>query len=282
MTVVDLRLGPRPDEPGPPISRGPQKYSDEVAQRLTDDAALIVARYPEPRSALLPLLHLVQAEDGYLTPAGVAFCAALLELSAAEVTAVATFYSMYRRTPTGEYLVGVCTNTLCAVMGGDAILEVLEDHLDVHAGQTTGDGKVTLEHLECNAACDYAPVLMVNWEFFDNQTPSSATALVDDLRAGRAVTPTRGAPLCSFRDTARILAGFADQRPGANDGPTAGDATLAGLRVARERHMSAPEQGENGAGDAGPDDDRLAEEAARDARAPGPAADLPPTNGSTS
>ena len=85
---------------------------------------------------------------------------------------MATFYSMYRRTPTGEYLVGVCTNTLCAIMGGDAILEVLENHLGVHAGQTTADGRITLEHIECNAACDYAPVVMVNWEFFDNQTPS--------------------------------------------------------------------------------------------------------------
>ena len=102
--------------------------------RLAADAAAIIARYPQPRSALLPLLHLVQAEDGYLTPAGIAFCAAQLGLTDAEVTAVATFYSMYRRTPTGDYLVGVCTNTLCAIMGGDAILEALEDHLGVHAG----------------------------------------------------------------------------------------------------------------------------------------------------
>jgi len=162
-----------------------------------------------------------------------------IALSPAEVTAVATFYSMYRRTPTGEYLVGVCTNTLCAVMGGDAILEVLEDHLDVHAGETTTDGKVTLEHVECNAACDYAPVVMVNWEFFDNQTPGSATELVDELRNGGSVTPTRGAPLCTFRETARILAGFPDTRPGANDGAP-GAATLAGLRIAHELGMTAP------------------------------------------
>jgi NADH-quinone oxidoreductase subunit E len=239
VTVIPLQLGPRPDEPGPPISQGPQSYSHEVTARLTDDAGVIVAKYPEARSALLPLLHLVQAEDGYLTPAGIAFCAERLALSPAEVTAVATFYSMYRRTPTGEYLVGVCTNTLCAVMGGDAILEVLEDHLDVHAGETTPDGKVTLEHVECNAACDYAPVVMVNWEFFDNQTPSSARELVDELRNGGSVTPTRGAPLCTFRETARILAGFPDTRPGANDG-VPGAATLAGLRIAHELGMTAP------------------------------------------
>ena len=277
MTVVELRLGPRPDEPGPPISSGPQSYPDDVTARLAADAAVVMARYPEARSALLPLLHLVQSEDGYLTPAGIAFCAAQLNLSAAEVTAVATFYSMYRRTPTGDYLVGVCTNTLCAVMGGDAILEVLEYHLGVHAGGTTPDGKVTLEHVECNAACDYAPVIMVNWEFFDNQTPSTARELVDELREGATVTPTRGAPLCTFKQTARILAGFPDDRPGANDGAP-GDATLAGLRIARERGMTAPDVGEHAEVE-GPDDERITEETARDEPAPAPSADVPEKGG---
>lgn len=250
MTAVELQLGQRPDEPGPPISAGPQLYSDDVTAGLSADAEQIIARYPVARSALLPLLHLVQAQDGYLTPAGVGFCAAQLGLTAAEVTAVATFYSMYRRTPTGDFLVGVCTNTLCAVMGGDAILEVLQDHLGIHAGQSTADGSITLEHIECNAACDYAPVVMVNWEFFDNQTPSTARDLVDDLRSGAPVTPTRGAPMCTFKQTARILAGFPDQRSGANDA-VPGHATLAGLRVARECGMTAP----------------------------APSADLPPKNG---
>ena len=240
MTAVELRLGPRPDEPGPPIGQGPQSYSAEVTERLAVDAAAIIARYPSARSALLPLLHLVQSQDGYLTPAGISFCAGQLGLSTAEVTAVATFYSMYRRTPTGEYLVGVCTNTLCAIMGGDAILDSLKEHLGLDAGGTTADGRVTLEHIECNAACDYAPVVMVNWEFFDNQTPSSARELVDSLRAGEPVTPTRGATLCTFKQTARILAGFPDERPGCNDGEP-GAATLAGLRAAEERGMEAPQ-----------------------------------------
>ncbi|MUL46442.1 NADH-quinone oxidoreductase subunit NuoE [Mycobacterium sp. CBMA293] len=240
MTAIELRLGPRPDEPGPPIGQGPQLYSADVTARLAADAAVIIARYPSARSALLPLLHLVQSEDGYLTPAGISFCAAQLDLSTAEVTAVATFYSMYRRTPTGEYLVGVCTNTLCAIMGGDAILEALEDHLGLGPGESTVDGKVTLEHIECNAACDYAPVVMVNWEFFDNQTPSSARDLVDSLQAGTPVTPTRGATLCTFRQSARILAGFPDERPGCNDS-VPGAATLAGLQVAAERGMEAPQ-----------------------------------------
>ena len=99
---------------------------------------------------------------------------------------------MYKRQPVGDYHVGVCTNTLCAVMGGDAIFERLKDHLDVGNDETTADGKVTLEHVECNAACDYAPVMMVNWEFMDNMTPTSAVELVDDLRAGKEVTPPAG------------------------------------------------------------------------------------------
>src|SRR5690242_12169061 len=208
---IFIELGQRPDEPGPPI-HGARAYPADVTARLADDAQQIIAKYPQGRSALLPLLHLVQSEDGCLTSAGIAFCAAQLGLTDAEVTAVATFYSMYRRTPTGEYLVGVCTNTLCAIMGGDAILDALQDHLGVHAGETTesvdGKPRVTLEHIECNAACDYAPVVMVNWEFFDNQTPSTARDLVDSLRAGEEVVPSRGAPLCSFRETARILAGL--------------------------------------------------------------------------
>jgi NADH-quinone oxidoreductase subunit E len=234
MTVF-LELGQRPDEPGPPI-QGPKTYPADVAARLAADAETIIAKYPHNRSALLPLLHLVQSEDGCLTPAGIAFCAKQLGLTDAEVTAVATFYSMYRRTPTGEYLVGVCTNTLCAIMGGDAILDTLQDHLGVHAGETTPDGRVTLEHIECNAACDYAPVVMVNWEFFDNQTPSSARDLVDSLRAGEPAIPSRGAPLCTFRQTERILAGLPDDRL---DSSGAGAATVAGLRVAHEMNMVA-------------------------------------------
>ncbi len=162
------------------------------------------------------------------------FCADMLGLTTAEVTAVATFYTMYRRRPSGDYQVGVCTNTLCAVMGGDAIFEELQEHLGVGNGETTADGKVTLEHIECNAACDYAPVVMVNWEFFDNQTPESAKRMVDDLRAGRPVAPTRGAPLCTFKETARILAGFPDEREGAVEATgSAGPASLIGLKLAK-------------------------------------------------
>jgi NADH-quinone oxidoreductase subunit E len=219
----------------------------EARSRLEPDAAEIIGRYPRPRSALLPLLHLVQAEEGYVSDDGIAFCAEQLGLTEAEVTAVVSFYTMYKRRPVGEYHVGVCTNALCAVMGGDAILADLQQHLGIGNDETTPDAAITLEHLECNAACDYAPVIMVNWEFFDNMTPQSARALVDGLRAGADVSPTRGAPrLCGWREASRILAGFPDDQ--ATLGNTAGHATLAGLRIARERGWQPEDDTAGGSG----------------------------------
>jgi NADH-quinone oxidoreductase subunit E len=140
---------------------------------------------------------------------------------------------MYKRRPVGDYHVGVCTNTLCAVMGGDAIYAALKEHLGVSGRDAvTDDGKVSLEHVECNAACDYAPVVMVNWEFFDNQTPQSAKALVDDLRAGKPVKPTRGADtVVTWKEAERVLAGFYDGR--ADEGTAGGPATLEGLKLAK-------------------------------------------------
>ncbi len=214
-------------------------FSDDVLARLDADAAQIIARYPRPRSALLPLLHLVQSEEGYVSEDGIAYCAAKFGLTEAEVTAVVSFYTMYKRRPVGDYHVGVCTNTLCAIMGGDQIFAELKDHLGVGNDETTPDGKVQLEHVECNAACDYAPVVMVNWEFFDNQTPDSARQLVDDLRAGNQVSPTRGpARLATWREASRILAGFGDGQ--ATDGPQAGPASLVGLELAKEHGWTAP------------------------------------------
>ena len=162
-------------------------YPVETYERLTGEAREIIARYPQghARSALLPMLHLVQSEDGYVSANGIALCAELLGITRAEVSAVATFYTQYKRHPTGEYLVGVCTNALCAVMGGDEIWEAVSEKVGVGTDETNEAGTITLERLECNAACDYAPVVMVNWEFFDNQTPESACALIDDIEAGK-------------------------------------------------------------------------------------------------
>ncbi|WP_328927083.1 NADH-quinone oxidoreductase subunit NuoE [Streptomyces sp. NBC_00190] len=231
--MTDIQLG-MPQLPAP-------DFPAEVRARLEADAREVIARYPDSRSALLPLLHLCQSEEGHVSRTGIRFCADVLGLTTAEVTAVATFYTMYRRRPSGDYQVGVCTNTLCAVMGGDAIFEELKEHLGVGNNETTPDGKVTLEHIECNAACDFAPVVMVNWEFFDNQTPESAKAMVDDLLAGREVSPTRGAPLCTYKETARILAGFPDEREGAVEATGgAGPASLIGLRIARGESTHTP------------------------------------------
>ncbi len=207
--------------------------SDEARARLAPQAAEIIERYPKTRSALLPLLHLVQSEEGYVSQDGIEYCADQLGLTEADVTGVVSFYTMYKRKPIGEYHVGVCTTALCGVMGGDAILADLKDHLGVGLDEVTPDGKVSYEHVECNAACDYAPVVMVNWEFFDDMTPQSARDLVDGLRTGADVKPTRGAPrLCTWKQASKILAGFPDGQ--AAEGHTAGQATLAGLRIAKE------------------------------------------------
>jgi NADH-quinone oxidoreductase subunit E len=224
----------------------------EAVDRLTAEATQIMARYPQPRSALLPILHLMQSEEGYVSPEGIAFCAELLNLSTAEVSAVATFYTQYKRHPNGEYTVGVCINTLCAVMGGDAIFDSLEDHLGIGHDETTEDGKVTLERIECNAACDYAPVMMVNWEFFDNQTPSSARDLVDQIRAGQDVVPTRGAnTVASFKQVSKVLAGFDDGR--ANEGIGAGSPSQRGTVLAEQMGWHAPGSGRDRARSSGAD-----------------------------
>ncbi len=213
-----------------------------ITDQTLEEMRQIAARYPQPRSALLPMLHLVQSVENRISPAGIEACASVLEISEAEVSGVATFYTMYKRKPVGEYHVGVCTTALCAVMGGDEVLHRLEEHLDVGNDETTDDGLITLEHIECNAACDYAPVMMVNWEFFDNVTPDSAVEIVQSLRAmgagGEEVRSTRGARICSWRQAERVLAGFPDGR--ADEGPSAGPASLLGLNIANERGWSAP------------------------------------------
>ncbi len=180
-------------------------------------------------------------------------CADVLGLTRPEVSAVATFYTQYKRHPNGDYLVGVCTNSLCAVMGGDEIWEAVSEHVGVGSDETSESGKITLERLECNAACDYAPVVMVNWEFFDNQTPESAIALVDDLEAGRPVRPTRGPnTVATFKEIEHVLAGFPDGR--VHEGPSAGEASLLGVRIAAEKGWTAPVAVEGSESNATPDD----------------------------
>ncbi len=216
-------------------------------------AAAIIARYPQSRSALLPMLHLVQSVEGRVSQAGIQFCALQLGLTPAEVSAVATFYTMYKRKTCGEHLVSVCTNTLCAVLGGDDIYRRLGEHLgedgkrlghNETAGEPGAPGSITLEHAECLAACDLGPVIQVNYEFYDNQTEDSAVALVDALRAGERPAPTRGAPLRDFRTAELELAGFwPEDEAGYRstvDGPSAAAETLRGAKLAEDRGWTAP------------------------------------------
>jgi NADH:ubiquinone oxidoreductase 24 kD subunit len=225
--------------PQAPLHASEEPYTEEQLTQLNQDIDEIIARYPEKRSALLPMLHLIQSVDGFVSGRGVRLCAERLSLTDAEVSGVATFYTQYKRHPNGDYTIGVCTNTLCAVMGGDLIYERLSDHLGIGHDETTEDGKITLERVECNAACDYAPVVMANWEFFDKQTPESAVQMADDLRAGKDVAPTRGAAkVCSFKHVERVLAGFPDGH--ANEGIGAGEPSLEGLRLAHQNDWRAP------------------------------------------
>jgi NADH-quinone oxidoreductase subunit E len=227
----------------------PDPFGEDTVARAKN----LMARYPQSRSALLPMLHLVQSVQGYVSQEGIAFCGRQLDLSDAEVSAVATFYTMYKRKPCGEHLVSVCTNTLCAVLGGDAIYQALTEHLGSYGKplgheETVGEpgepGSLTVEHAECLAACDLGPVLQVNYEYYDNQTPEKAVELVDALRRGEKPAPTRGAPLSDFKSVELQLAGFFPEDEEAFradvDGPSQAVETLRGARLAQERGWTAP------------------------------------------
>ncbi len=222
--------------------------ADQFDNEIHERAVALMARYPQARSALLPMLHLVQSVQGHVGQQGIEFCAAKLDLTTAEVSAVASFYSMYKRQPCGEHLVSVCTNTLCAALGGDAIYQTLQTELgdaDIPLGQeqTCGEpgttGSITLEHVECMAACDFGPVMQVNYEYYDNQSTDSALDLVRSLRAGDRPLPTRGAPLTDFRQAELQLAGFFDESAGADD-VSAAPETLRGVALAYENGWQAP------------------------------------------
>ena len=197
-------------------------YDEATLTRLREESAQIMGRYPSghERSALIPMLHLIQSYDGFVSPDGIRFCAETLNLTTSEVSAVATFYSQFRRHPGGQYHVGVCTNALCAVMGGDAVWDAVSEHLGIGNDGVTEDGSISLERIECNAACDYAPVVMVNWEFFDNQTPAKQV-------------PT-------FKQNEHLLAGFEDGL--VDEGISAGAPSLLGQTIAQEKGWSAPKE----------------------------------------
>jgi NADH-quinone oxidoreductase subunit E len=223
-----------------------QEVFDELTRQRSKE---VINRYPESRSALLPLLHLVQSVEGYVSQQGIGFCAEQLGLSTAEVSAVATFYTMYKRRPGGEHLVSVCTNTLCAALGGDAIYKRVCERLgepgkplghEQTVGEPGSPGSITVEHAECLAACDLAPVLQVNYEYYDNQTVESAEALVDALARGERPMPTRGAPLTDLKTVELELAGIFPDLAGAVQGNSMATETLRGAQLAADRRWVAP------------------------------------------
>jgi len=148
-------------------------------------ARQLVALYPHSLSALIPILHIVQEQDGWLTPDGMAHVAELLDVDPAEVYGTASFYDMFFTHPVGRHLVSVCTNLACLINGGEELLEHAEARLGVAPGGTTVDGQFTLEEVECIAFCGAAPCLTVNWRFFGNVSNDDFDRLVEDLAAGR-------------------------------------------------------------------------------------------------
>ena len=145
----------------------------------------IISRYPVVKSATIPLCHLAQEQDGYLTEDAMQHIAELLDLTAAEVLGTASFYEMFKRHPVGKYVVNVCTSIACFLNGGDELLEHAEEHLGTKAGGTSADGLFTIEGYECIAACTEAPCLQVNYRYFHKISNAEFDKLIDDLRAGR-------------------------------------------------------------------------------------------------
>jgi NADH-quinone oxidoreductase subunit E len=145
----------------------------------------IIGRYPRPKSALIPLLHLAQEQDGYVTDDAMAHIAELVGITPAEVLGTCSFYEMFKREPVGTYLVNVCTNISCLLMGGEELLHHAEESLGIKAGNTTPDGLFTIEEVECIAACTEAPCLQVNYRYEHRLSNDGFDSLIDDIRLGR-------------------------------------------------------------------------------------------------
>lgn len=172
-------------------------------------AKKLMGRYPDARSALLPMLYLVQAEHGFVSREGIREIAGLLGLTPAEVTAVATFYTMFKRKPCGRWLVSVCTQPPCALRGALEIKRALEEELGIQCGQTTDDGAVAIEDVECLCVCDGAPVVGINYENYEGLTAEQAVEIVRSLRAGgMPPAPKRGDAPAPWDATHRELSGL--------------------------------------------------------------------------
>lgn len=173
-------------------------------QRKQADA--IVAKYPNKRSALLPLMFLVQSVEGHVTDEGMREVADILDLTPAQVLGSTSFYTMLKRNPQGQYLISVCRNIACTHLGGRKIVSALEDHLGIEAGGTTPDGKFSLEAAECLATCDGAPSIQINYEDFYKVTPESAVELVDKLSRDEELRSVRGETVRSSKEISKEVA----------------------------------------------------------------------------
>ncbi len=204
------------------------RLTPENTQRARD----LIALYPRARSALIPILHVAQEQDGYLTPRRWSTWPSCSTSTAAEVRGTATFYDMLFTEPVGRYLVSVCTNIACMLCGAYELLEHAEEHLGVPAGGTTEDRMITLEEVECIALCGNAPCLTVNWRFFGDVTNDRFDQLISDLREGRLgeTVPPHGT-LCRVRRSVG-LPGEAPAEARATDQPAGTVATAAGAAPA--------------------------------------------------
>jgi NADH-quinone oxidoreductase subunit E len=178
-----------------------------LSSELRAEAERVKARYPDARSALMPLLYLVQSEQGYVSREGMSEVGELLGLTTAEVEAVASFYTMLRHHPTGRYVISVCTNLSCALRGGKCVYERASEALGPDPEGMTEDGMFTLHEEECLGACDQAPVVQVNFVNYDRVDPDGVVRLIEAIRSGDVPAPSRGDAPPDFKQTSRTLAG---------------------------------------------------------------------------
>jgi NADH-quinone oxidoreductase subunit E len=183
-----------------------------LSEELRARAEEVASRYPLRRSALLPLLYLVQAQEGHVSREGMQEVADILDLTTAEVEAVATFYTMFKKAPAGKWLVSVCTNVSCALAGGREVYDRAVEELGQGAREVTPDGDFTVEEVECLGACDQAPVVQVNYCSYARVDPDRMRELLDALRRGEVPEPVAGPKPAEHAATSRILAGLGDDR----------------------------------------------------------------------
>lgn len=148
-------------------------------------AAKLIAGYPDRRSAVMPLLYLAALEHGYVSDDAMREVAELCGISSAQVQAVASFYTMYKRDHVGTYLISVCTSISCYLLGADEVLESIEEATDTPDGETSGDGMFSVEHVECLGACGGAPAVQVNYELIEGVEPEKALGLCQWLKSAQ-------------------------------------------------------------------------------------------------